>query len=558
MTIDPLQDTLVLMFQRRVAADGPKVALHVRDGDKFKTLTWNQLADEVRRTAGALVRLGVKPGDRVIQVSENRYEWIIIDMAVHFARGIHVAVHATLTGPQIAYQIVNSGSKVVIVSGSEQAQKLAAVGDELPPDVAYLSIDPISEKIAGKSVQLLSELAAQTTEAEGLAIEKRAADALQPTDLATILYTSGTTGEPKGVMLSHRNLASNANAILHAFTIEPGDLRLSWLPLSHIFARTSDYYAWIAAGGELALSPSRDTIIPDCQALKPTHLNGVPYFFDKVMRTLVDKGLAETPGVLKATFGGRMKMCCGGGAALPDYVAEFYNKNGVLLVQGYGLTESSPVISAGTTEHHRVGTVGKPVMGVEVKIAEDGEILTRGPHVMVGYWNMPEDTAATVRDGWLHTGDLGSIEDGFLKITGRKKELIVTAGGKNIAPAYLEGLLTEDPLIAQAVVVGDAKNYLTALIVPDPDMLKAEIVKQQIPLKSPAEALTHPRVNEIYAERIKRRLADVSHAEQVCKFKLLSRGLTPETGELTFKLSLKRDVVLANFAAEIREMYGES
>jgi long-chain acyl-CoA synthetase len=284
----------------------------------------------------------------------------------------------------------------------------------------------------------------------------------------------------------------------------------------------------------------------------------VPYFFDKVMRTLQEKGVADAPGAVAATLGGRIKMCCAGGAALADHVAHFWNQRGVTLVQGYGLTESSPVISTGKMDEHRIGTVGKPIHGVEVKIEDDGEICTRGPHVMVGYWNNPEATSESIRDGWLHTGDLGEIDaDGFLKITGRKKELIVTAGGKNIAPTYLEALLTEDPLIIQAVVVGDAKNYLTALIVPNPDNLRAEIIKRQIPVFSAAEALAHPDVKALYSEAIKRRLADVSHAEQVQKFTLLSRGFTPESGELTFKLSLKRDVVHANFANEIAAMYSD-
>jgi long-chain acyl-CoA synthetase len=250
-----------------------------------------------------------------------------------------------------------------------------------------------------------------------------------------------------------------------------------------------------------------------------------------------------------------MKMCCGGGAALPDHVADYFNRNGVVLVQGYGLTETSPVISSGTMTEHRLGTVGKPIHGVEVRIADDGEILTRGPHVMAGYWNLPNDTAQTIRDGWLHTGDLGALEDGYLKITGRKKELIVTAAGKNIAPSYLEGLLAQDPLVAQAMVIGDGKNFLTALIVPDPDGLKAEIARQKIALKSPAEVLTHPQVLKLYAERIKDRLKDVSHAEQVQKFKLLPRGFTIESDELTATLKIRRNVVMANFAAEIADMY---
>jgi long-chain acyl-CoA synthetase len=555
MVVDKLNDTIVSMFRRRVAEDGDKPALHIKRGEKWVTVSWNQIASDARRMAAALARLGARPGDRIIQVSENRYQWIVLDLAIQLARSIDVAVHSTLTGPQIAYQITNSGAKLVIVSGAEQAKKLAHAADHLGDDIQYLSFDPCSEKIGKHSVRQLSEIVAEVTEAEGKAIEQRALEETKPTDLATILYTSGTTGEPKGVMLSQRNLTSNCHAVMEAFTVEPGDLRLSWLPLSHSFARMSDYYLWIAAGGELALAQSRETIIADCQAIKPTHLNGVPYFFDKVHRTLQDQGLADKPGALQALLGGRMKMCCGGGAALPDPVADFFNTHGILLVQGYGLTETSPVISTGTIPEHRLGTVGKPIAGVEVKIAEDGEILTRGPHVMAGYWNLPKDTAETIRDGWLHTGDLGCLEDGFLRITGRKKELIVTAGGKNIAPSYLEGLLTEDPLIAQAVVIGDAKNYLTALIVPNPDGLRAEIIRQQIPVFSPAEALASPKVREIYTERINSRLADVSHAEQVRKFTLLSRGFTMETDEMTPTLKVRRNVVMKNFAAEIQAMY---
>lgn len=548
-------ETLVSMFHDRVEADGPKSALHVKRGQKIDSYTWNQIATDVRRTAAALVKLGVKPGDRVIQVSENRYEWIVLDLAILMAGAIDVAVHSTLTGPQIAYQIVDSGAKLAFVSGPEQAKKLAAAAKDLPEGVRYFSFDPSSEEIRGQSIGLLADTVASCSEEQGRDIEKQTLAELKPDALATLLYTSGTTGEPKGVMLSHRNLVFNCRAVLESFTLEPDDLRLSWLPLSHSFARTSDYYLWIAGGGELALAQSRETIIADCQALKPTYLNGVPYFFDKVYRYMQDNGLADKPGALQALLGGRMKMCCGGGAALPDHVADYFNRNGVVLVQGYGLTETSPVISSGTMTEHRLGTVGKPIHGVDVRIADDGEILTRGPHVMAGYWNLPNDTAQTIRDGWLHTGDLGALEDGYLKITGRKKELIVTAAGKNIAPSYLEGLLAQDPLVAQAMVIGDGKNFLTALIVPDPDGLKAEIARQKIALKSPAEVLTHPQVLKLYAERIKDRLKDVSHAEQVQKFKLLPRGFTIETDELTPTLKIRRNVVMANFAAEIADMY---
>ncbi len=555
MTDETLQDTLVSMFCRRVAQEGNQPALRFHRGEKFACATWNQIADDARRTAGALVHLGVKPGDRVVLASENRYEWIVLDLAVLLARGIDVAVHSTLTGPQIVYQILDSGAKLVVVSGPEQAEKLVPVADQLPDDTQFVSFDPCPQKIGKRSITQLSTLTAKVSDDEGRQIERRALEETRPTDVAAIIYTSGTTGEPKGVMLSHRNLASNCHAVLHAFSVSPDDLRLSWLPLSHSFARTSDYYLWIASGGQLALAQSRETIIADCQALKPTHLNGVPYFFDKVFRYLNDHGLADKPGALVGMLGGRMKLCCGGGAALPDHVANYFNEHGIRLVQGYGLTESSPVISTGTLEEHRLGTVGKAIQGVEVKIADDGEILTRGPHVMVGYWNRPKDTAEMIQDGWLHTGDLGRLEDGFLRITGRKKELIVTAGGKNIAPSYLEGLLTEDPLIAQAVVIGDGRNFLTALIVPDPDALKAEIIRRQIPVFTPAQALASPQVYAIYEEHIKQRLADVSHAEQVQKFTLMPRGFTMETDELTPTLKVRRNVVIEHYASTIEAMY---
>jgi len=354
-------ETLVSMFHDRVATDGPKPALHVKRGQKIDSYTWNQIAADVRRTAAALVKLGVKPGDRVIQVSENRYEWIVLDLAILMAGAIDVAVHSTLTGPQIAYQIVDSGAKLAFVSGPEQAKKLAAAAKDLPDGVRYVSFDPTSEEIRGQSIGLLAETVASCSEDQGRDIEKQTLAGLKPDALATLLYTSGTTGEPKGVMLSHRNLVFNCRAVLESFTLEPDDLRLSWLPLSHSFARTSDYYLWIAGGGELALAQSRETIIADCQALKPTYLNGVPYFFDKVYRYMQDNGVADKPGALQGLLGGRMKMCCGGGAALPDHVADYFNRNGVVLVQGYGLTETSPVISSGTTTEHRLGTVGKPI-----------------------------------------------------------------------------------------------------------------------------------------------------------------------------------------------------
>ncbi|HEV3417075.1 MAG TPA: AMP-dependent synthetase/ligase, partial [Pirellulales bacterium] len=562
------RETLVAMFCSRVRRQAHRTALHLPAGEgKFRTLSWHELAQDVRRTALVLRRLGVRPGDRVVQVSENRYEWIVVDLAVHLARGVHVAVHAALSGPQIGYQIIDSGARVAIVSGAEQLAKLAQQEIGLPDGLQWITFDPIEQQheqsLGGRQppmlVKLLDELAGdQASSEQAEQLESDSHRETQPNDLATILYTSGTTGEPKGVMLSHRNLASNAVATLAAFDYSPDDLRLSWLPLSHIFSRTCDLYTWIASGSQLALAESRDKILANCHSLRPTMLNGVPYFFDKVRRYVIGEQKANEPGWLAALFGGRMRLCCSGGAALPNETAEFFWQRGVPLLQGYGLTESSPVITISTATAHKLGTVGRPISGVEVGIAEDGEILTRGPHVMLGYWNRPDDTADAIRDGWLLTGDRGQLDcDGYLKITGRKKELIVTAGGKNIAPVYLENLLVEDPLIAQAMVIGEGRNYLTALIVPNPEALRAAIAERQIPVHSVAEALVHPEVLALYRQQIDLRLRDLADCEKVQRFMLLSRGFTLELGELTPTLKLRRTVVQQHFTDEIKLLYAE-
>ena len=286
--------------------------------------------------------------------------------------------------------------------------------------------------------------------------------ASSPDEVATILYTSGTVGEPKGVMLSARNLVSNARSILAAFGANPDELRLNLLPLSHIFARTCDLYVWVFEQSRMGLAESRETVLDDCRKLPPTMLNGVPYFFDKVYRGLCQHGLAEQLGSLKAMLGGNVRMCISGGAAISEPLMAAYRRHGVPLLQGYGLTEASPVVTASTLDADQCGSVGRPLPGVEVRVAGDGEILVRGENVMLGYYQDSAATSAALQGGWLHTGDLGSLdEEGFLRITGRKKEIIVTLSGKNIAPNFLESLLTQEPLIAQAMVVGDNRPYLS-------------------------------------------------------------------------------------------------
>jgi long-chain acyl-CoA synthetase len=560
--------TIVHAFAAQADCDSLRVyAKHffvARSDDEYFDRRGSSLASEVRTWAAFLVQLGVEPGDRVIHVSENRYEWIVTDLAIQFARGIHVPVHAPLTGPQIAWQIQDSGAKIVILSGPAQAAKLVGQEASLARVQHVISYDPCETKLAGKPVQWIHDLRANRDFIDPKRIRDAALANTTPDDVATILYTSGTTGEPKGVMLTQRNLATNAHATMQRFYDDspPRDAslgpvrRLNFLPLSHIFARTCDLYLWIMEGSELAIAESRDTVLADAAAIQPTFMNGVPYFYDKVYRGLKEKGVENSSGILRKTLGGRIEQCCGGGAALPEHLYDYFHGQGVPLLQGYGLTESSPVISMSTINHHRRAASGQAIGGIEVKIADDGEILTRGPHVMVGYYQRPEATAEVLKEGWLYTGDLGRLDDdGFLFITGRKKELIVTLGGKNIAPVYLEGLLTQDPLIAQALVIGDGKSFLTALIVPNPEPLKAEILSRGIPVASPAEALVHPQVLALYQDRINRCLVDLAPYEQVKKFTLLPRGFSLELGEMTAKLSLRRKIIEEHFAGEIEAMY---
>lgn len=557
--------TLVKLFTDSANANGNRIALHLPgpDGSSFHTLTWNELAHEVRRLAAGFRRAGVHPGDRVAQVSENRYEWILVDLAVQLARGVHVAIHASLSGAQIAHQITDSGARIVLLSTAGQAAKLAADGVSLASGLQFFSYDSIESTIADEAVLPLTELFAAIGKDSAAQIQHEAVANAKPTDLATIIYTSGTMGEAKGVMLTHANLTSNAIGCCTAFDTTIQDVRLAWLPFSHIFARTCDLYTWLVRGSALAIVEDREHIISACEQIHPTLMNGVPYFFEKVKHGLTEAGkLGPTvpggPTHLQKLLGGQMRACCSGGAALPDHVAEFFFAEGMPLLQGYGLTESSPVISISTPTHYKIGTAGRTLEGVEIRIAEDGEILTRGPHVMVGYWNRPDDTAAAIRDGWLYTGDLGELDsDGYLRITGRKKELIVTAGGKNIAPVHLENLLSEEPLIHQALVVGEGRKYLTALIVPNPDALRAEIIARRIPVRSAAEALVHPAVMELYRGRIAERLAAVSSCEQIQRFKLLSRAFTAEQEEVTPTLKLRRKLIQEHFADEIDALYAD-
>ncbi len=543
--------SMIEMFLANARDEPDRVVLNYKLGDEWQDLGWGVIARHASRYATGLRGKGGQAGDRVILVSENRYEWILVDLAIQLLGAIHVPVHAPLTGHQIAYQANDSAAVLAIVSGQDQASKLEDV--ELSDELVLMSFDTVSTV---RQYESLPAAAAEVPDEVGEAImQQRTEGPLETTSVATILYTSGTTGEPKGVMLSHHNLVCNTISSMENFDASRDDIHLNFLPLSHIFARTCDYYAWIATGNRLVLASSRDTIIEDCHAMKPTQMNGVPYFFDKLHRVLKEQGLADQPGSLRNLLGGNMVRCNSGGAALAEHVYDFFTGQGVHLLQGYGLTETSPVISMSNEQNSRRGASGRPLQDVEVAITDEGEIITRGPHVMLGYYKNEQATAEAIRDGWFHTGDLGHLdEDNFVFITGRKKELIVTAGGKNIAPVLLESLMTEDLLIEQAVVIGSERKYLTALVVVARAPLEKCLQEQQLELTWPG-ALEDERVEQLFRERIDRQLQTLSPYEQVGKFTLLPEPFSLEREEMTAKLSLRRDVIMNNQAAVIEAMY---
>ncbi|MCA9198020.1 MAG: long-chain fatty acid--CoA ligase [Planctomycetales bacterium] len=544
--------TIAAMAWQRLAQPSEQPALFRKHADEFQATTWQQLAVDVLQTVDRLHRLGIKVGDRVAQLSENRYEWIVADLAIHFLRAIHVPIHAPLAPPQVLFQIQHSQAKAVLISNQTQFDKLTPLGDKLPDNLHVILFEPVEHADTLNAVQL-NELAGSAE--SGRNIAQRNVDTAATEDIASILYTSGTTGEPKGVILTHRNLVSNAISTVEAFGMNQHVRRLCFLPLSHIFARTCDLYTWLAAGCELALATSRDTVLADCQLFQPTEINGVPYFYDRVWRILKEHSADQTPGALKQILGSKIHHCCSGGAALPDHVFDYYQQQGVPIYQGYGLSETSPVISLSTPNAFRRSASGTAIKDVQVRLAEDGEILTKGPHVMPGYWHNDQATAEVIQDGWFSTGDYGHIDDdGFIFITGRKKELIVTAAGKNVAPVLLESLLTEDSLIDQAMVIGDGRSFLTALVVPNSQLVSLHHDQHH----------TGNRPSECEACRaymqdiVNGRLECVSYHEQVRKITLLSEPFSIEKAELTPKLSLRREVIQQHFADAIEAMYRKS
>jgi long-chain acyl-CoA synthetase len=503
--------TIPAFLANTMARRGQEPALGcIRDG-KLHWRTWNEIAADAAQLAAATQAAGVAPGDRVAHVSENRYEWIIADLALHMLGAVHVPIHVTLSGRQIAEQIADCGARLVFVSSEELLAKFV---DLLAADVEIWIHDEWAAK---------PQAAGESTRSD-----------VVPDALATMLYTSGTTGRPRGVMLSQRNLASNAAAVADVHGGGAEQTRLCILPLSHVYARTCDLYTWLYRGWRLVLAESRETLVRDCQLAQPTAISAVPFVYQRIAERVRATAPTDEAAALRSVFGGKMERPSCGGAPLAPHVEGWYAECGLPILSGYGLTETSPVIATSTKECWRQGSVGRPLPNVDVRIAADGEILVRGPNVMLGYWRDEAATAQMIRDGWLHTGDLGEIDDdGFLYVRGRKKEMIVLSTSKKVFPSRVESLLTASPLIEQAAVFGDGRPGLVALIVPA------------------ARGEERGARRERIAQEIARCLAAAAREEQVHHFVLLDRPFSIERGEITAKMSLCRKVIEGNFASEL-------
>ena len=566
------------------------------DDGPYVPISSARVLERVRDLSLGLRSLGVGPGDRVAILSENRHEWALADLAALACGAVTVPIYATLLAPAIEYILADCEPVAIFLSTAEQAAKFAGIRGRLPT---------IRHAITFDATDLPGALALERLEESGRAAATAPAGEPDywtggdPEAVCSIIYTSGTTGNPKGVVLTHRNFVSNIVNVTKVIEFGPADLCLSFLPLSHVLERMAGYYSMLHRGVGIYYARRFDTIAEDLALAHPTIMISVPRLYEKIhgnaattattagfpkrqiffwaRRVAIRKAEADVDGPpaglglklshavadrlvfskLRARLGGRIRLMVSGGAPLNARVIKFFHGAGAVILEGYGLTETSPVLTANRAGAIRFGSVGTTIPETEIRIADDGEILCRGPQVMKGYYRNEAATAEVLdADGWLATGDIGHIDaDGFVFITDRKKELIVTAGGKNIAPQPLEGSLAADKYVAQAVIIGDRRPYLSALVVPDFANLQRYAAARELGVDKPADLVAHPRVQRLYQRIIDGINEHQPGFSQVKRFTLLPREFTLADGELTPTLKVKRFEIGRSYKAMIDAMY---
>jgi long-chain acyl-CoA synthetase len=585
---------------------------------EYQPIDWDQVTDDVYSLAAYLIEKEIEKGDRVGILSENRYEWAVVDLAIQMVGAINVSLYTTLPAHQCEYILEDSGAKIFFVSTGLQLKKAVEVFDNCKDlkEVVAFDVAKLEHLMEEEYVNMFDDVlieGGKHLETHDKAIKERI-KMVEPEDVATLIYTSGTTGKPKGAMLTHNNIVSNIKAVTHHVYWDDTDRLLSFLPLCHSFERTAGYYAMISAGVEIYYAESVDTVSKNMPEAKPTIMISVPRLFEK-MYNLIVKSVEEGSDVKKKIFswavetgekyaqgkrglvslqkkvadklvfdklkertGGHVRLFVSGGAALPPEIDTFFQCAGMNILQGYGLTETSPVMAANKPGQEKVGAVGTIIQGVTVAIqrledgkiiaevsgedyptnmsSEAGEILCKGPNVMKGYWNNEEATKEMIDDdNWLHTGDVGKFDDGFLKITDRIKHMIVNAGGKNIYPGPIEDLFKTSKWIDQIVVVGEGQNYMAAIIVPDFEAVAKFAKDQELTFKGNEELIELEEVKDLYKKELRGFSKELASHEKIRDFRLVANEFTVETGEITPTLKVKRRVIEDKYGHLIDDIF---
>jgi len=594
MTILAPLTTINDLFRRVSAAANPRAVLWQDEFGQWQPLSSDQIYQRVRALGEAFLSWGAQKGDRIALVSENRWEWAVTDFAALAIGAIDVPIYPTLTGEQIAVLIQDAGCKIALVSTRQQFDKLNAVRDKTSLERIVI----MDSAAAPEGAIAFSELmeGADARGAEHDPVFDALARSVEPKDVATLIYTSGTTGEPKGVMLTHDNIAANQSIIANDFNFSPSDALISFLPLSHITARALDYVMY-SYGVQVAYCSKFDKLPQAMKEVRPTVFVGVPRVFEKI-RQEVERQAALSPvkkrllagaiglgarhgdtvydgrqpssglwklanklvySKVREAFGGRVKIFVVGGAPLGIDTAKWFASVGIALWEGYGLTETSPVIALNTPLTHRMGAVGMPIANVELKLAGDGELLVRGPSVFKGYWHKPEATAESIDgEGWFLTGDIAHLDaDGFLYITDRKKELLKTSGGKMVAPQPIENKLKTSLMVAQAALVGDRHKFISVIISPNFAALEEWAQHHGIETKDRAGLVADSRVIALYAGIVQEVNGSLANFESLKRFRVTAEEWSQETGELTPSMKLKRRVITERYAAVIDALYAD-
>lgn len=566
------------MFLTSVELHANNEALKYKKGHHYETLTYFELKQEVLRFAQALLNLGLKQADRALLISENRPEWVITDLALQLIGGVTVPVHEVLSASQLAEIIGEIKPKAIFFSEKNIGDKLLEISGDVAKVEHLISFDKIEESDFKKLFYLKSLIdATEVTEAYEAKIAEGAL-AVKPDALSTIIYTSGTTGHLKGVKLTHGNFIANIVGTTHSIWILPTDKFFSILPLSHVFERTAGYYIPIYAGASIGYCLKLETLTSEILEYRPTIVLAVPRLYEKIyekVQTKANKSIVtklifkaafatkkSSPlyplfdklvfSKVKGNFGGNIRFFISGGASLPKKIGQFFAKVDMLVLEGYGLTETSPIVAVNEITSYRFGTVGHPINNVSLKLGKDGEIQVKGPTITQGYLLAEDNKEAFTPDGYFRTGDLGTIdEDGFLTITGRKKDLMVLTTGKKVAPVAIENALESSVYIDQAMVVGDGQKHIAALIVPNYEKLEEELG-----LKGKQAVIKSKEVNEIIATEAMEKTKHLSSIEVVKKFILLREPFSIEGGELTPKLSIRRQNILNKYSDLLESIYG--